>query len=79
MVEAEQLRVREAPRTEIRFSGTPDYESSTKITRRNLPEAVSEHVDYYDVQVDYLLANRLRNGISEHGQGGERRNADKNV
>jgi hypothetical protein len=57
------------PTTEIRFSGTPDYESSTRITRVNLPEPVSEHVDYYDVQVDYLLTNRLRNGVPEHGQG----------
>jgi hypothetical protein len=32
------------------------------IRRRNLPDRVSEHVDYYDVQVDYLLTNRLRDG-----------------
>jgi hypothetical protein len=50
------------PRTEIRFSGTPDYESSTVSRRRNLPDRVSENVDYYDVQVDYLLTNRLKNG-----------------
>ena len=30
--------------------------------RRNLPDPVSEHIDYHDVQVDYLLTNRLRNG-----------------
>jgi len=30
--------------------------------RKNLPDRVSENVDYYDVQVDYLLTNRLKNG-----------------
>jgi len=50
------------PRTEIRFSGTPDYESSTVNMRRNLPDRVSEEVDYHDVKVDYLFTNRLRIG-----------------
>jgi hypothetical protein len=53
------------PRIEIRFSGTPDYESSTENRRRNLPDRVSEDVDYHDVQVDYLLTNRLRSGNPE--------------
>jgi hypothetical protein len=61
-VEAEHLRFREVPSTEIRFSGTPDYESSTISRRRNLPDRVSADVDYHDVQVDYLLTNRLKNG-----------------
>ena len=60
-VKAEHLRFREVPTTEVRFSGTPDYESSTESRRRNLPDPVSANVDYYDVQVDYLLTNRLRN------------------
>ena len=59
-VKAEHLRFREVPRIEISFSGTPDYESSTVSRRRNLPDQVSADVDYYDVQVDYLLTNRLR-------------------
>jgi hypothetical protein len=50
------------PRTEIHFSGTPDYESSTVTRRRNLPDPASEDIDYHDVRVDYLLTNRLRNG-----------------
>jgi hypothetical protein len=50
------------PRTEVRFSGTPDYESSAVSRRRNLPDRVSEDVDYDDVRVDYVLTNRLRNG-----------------
>jgi hypothetical protein len=50
------------PRTEIHFSGTPDYESSTVNRRRNLPDQVSENVHYHDVRVDYLLTNRLTNG-----------------
>ena len=60
-VKAEHLRFREVPRIEISFSGTPDYESSTVSRRRNLPDPVSANVDYYDVRVDYLLTNRLRN------------------
>lgn len=49
------------PRTEINFSGTPDYESSAVNRRRNLPDQVSKDIDYHDVQVDYLLTNRLSN------------------
>jgi hypothetical protein len=49
------------PRTEIHFSGTPDYESSTLNRRKNLPDQVSKDIDYHNVQVDYLLTNRLRN------------------
>jgi len=60
-VKADHLRFREVPQTEVRFSGTPDYESSTVSRRRNLPDQVSADVDYYDVRVDYLLTNRLRN------------------
>ena len=59
-VKAEHLRFREVPSTEIRFSGTPGYESSTVSRRRNLPDRVSADVDYYDVRVDYLLTNRLK-------------------
>jgi len=66
-VEAEQLRFREVPRTEIRFSGTPDYDSSTVSRRRNLPDQVLEDVDYHDARVDYLLTNRLRNGNGTAG------------
>jgi hypothetical protein len=62
MVKAEHLRFLEIPRTEVRFSGTPDYESSAVSRRRNLPDRVSEDVDYQDVRVDYLVTNRLRNG-----------------
>ena len=35
-MEAEHLRFREMPRTEVRSSGTPDYESSAVSRRRNL-------------------------------------------
>jgi hypothetical protein len=51
-VEAEHLRFREVPSTEVRFSGRPDYESYTRNWRTNLPDPVSEDVDYYDVRVD---------------------------
>jgi hypothetical protein len=50
------------PKTEIHFSGTPDYKSATVDRRRNLPDRVSKDIDYHDVRVDYLLTNRLRNG-----------------
>ena len=59
-VKAEHLRFRQVPRTDIRFSGTPSYESSTVSRRRNLPDRVAADVDYYDVRVDYRLINRLR-------------------
>ena len=55
------------PRSEIRFSGTPDSESSTVNRRRNLPDQVSKDIDYHDVCVDYLLTNRLRNGNPSYG------------
>ena len=61
-VEAENLRFREVPRTEIHFSGAPDHESSTVNRRRNLPDPVSKDIDYHDVRIDYLLTNRLRKG-----------------
>ena len=61
-VEAEHLRFREVPRIEVRFSGTPDHESSTTDLRRNLPDPVSQDVDYHDVRVDYLLKNHLSYG-----------------
>ncbi|HJV13228.1 MAG TPA: hypothetical protein VJ625_04985 [Propionibacteriaceae bacterium] len=32
--------------------------------RTNLPDRVSEDVDYHEVRVDYLLSNRLKNGNS---------------
>jgi len=66
-VKAEHLRFREVPRIEISFSGTPDYESSTVSRRMNLPDRVSEDVDYHDVRVDYLLTNRLRSGNGTAG------------
>ena len=61
-VEAAHLRFREVPSVEVRFSGTPDYESATSSRRRNLPATVAADVDYHDVQVDYRLTNRLRDG-----------------
>jgi len=61
------------PRTEIHFSGTPDYESCTVNKRRNLPDRVSEDVDYHDVSVDYLLTNRLRNGNPSQKRQTDRR------
>lgn len=61
-MEADYVRFREVPSVEIRFSGTPDYESATTSERRNLPDPIVEDVDYRNVRVDYLLTNRLRNG-----------------
>ena len=61
-VKAEHLRFGEVPRTEIRFSGTPSYESSTVSRRENLPERVAADVNYEDVRVDYRLINRLKDG-----------------
>lgn len=59
-MEAEHLRFGEVPSVEVRFSGHPDFESATASERRNLPDPVTEDVDYRDVRVDYRLTNRLR-------------------
>jgi hypothetical protein len=61
-VQAQHLRFRQVPRTEIRFSGTPDYKSSTVSWRRNISEPVSEDIDYHNVQVNYRLTNQLLDG-----------------
>ncbi len=58
-MEATHLRFRQVPSCEIRFSGTPSWQSATSSRRRNLPDPVAEEVDYHDVRVDYLLVNRL--------------------
>ena len=64
-VKAAHLRFREVPSVEVRFSGTPDYESATSSRRRNLADPVAEDVDYHDVRVDYRLSNRLRPGKAD--------------
>lgn len=61
-MEADHLRFGEVPSVEVRFSGTPDYDSATTSERTNLPDPVEEDVDYHDVRVDYRLTNRLRDG-----------------
>ena len=59
-VKADQLRFREVPSVEIRFSGVPAHQSATTSRRTNLPDPVAANVDYHDVRIDYLLTNRLR-------------------
>jgi hypothetical protein len=61
------------PRTKIHFSGTPNYESSTLNRRKNLPDQVSKDIDYHNVQVDYLLTNRLRNSNHTENSKTDRR------
>ncbi|WP_084546816.1 hypothetical protein [Glycomyces arizonensis] len=52
-VEARELRFREAPRTEVTFSGEPGRTSAERSRRVNLPEPVEPGVDYRDVRVEY--------------------------
>ena len=61
-VKAAHLRFREVPNVDVRFSGTPKYESATSSNRRNLPDPVAADVDYHDVRVDYRLTNSLQDG-----------------
>ncbi|MEO3763781.1 hypothetical protein [Streptomyces sp. B5E4] len=59
-VEADRLRFRAPPHTEVRFSGAPGSRSSTSSSRTNLPSPVSEGVDYERVRIAYRLRNQLR-------------------
>lgn len=52
-VEARELRFREAPRTEVVFSGEPGKASAERSRRVNLPEPVEPAVDYREVRVEY--------------------------
>lgn len=67
-MEADRLRFRAPPATDVRFWGTPDYDSVSSARRRNIPEPVAEDVDYPDVRVDYLLAARLRRLAYQRGR-----------
>jgi hypothetical protein len=58
-VEADEIRFREPPDTEVRFSGEPGHESASGSDRLNLPEKVEPGVTYRDVRIDYRLASRL--------------------
>ena len=58
-VEADGLRFREVPETEVRFFGEPGHESESGSRRANLPEGAEPDVTYRDIQVDYRLATRL--------------------
>ena len=61
-VEAENLRFREVPETDVTFDGVPGHQSHSGSERRNLPEQVEPAVTYRDVRVDYRLASRLSMG-----------------
>jgi hypothetical protein len=58
-VEADEIRFREPPETEVRFFGEPGHESASGSDRLNLPDKVEPGVTYRDVRVDYRLASRL--------------------
>ncbi|MBT2390154.1 hypothetical protein J7E87_12120 [Streptomyces sp. ISL-1] len=56
---ADRLRFREAPRADVRFSGSPGTRSATVSTRTNLPDPVDIGVEHRNVQVRYKLSNTL--------------------
>ena len=58
-VEADELRFKEAPETDVSFFGEPDHESGSGSDRQNLPDEVEPNVTYRDVRVDYRLASRV--------------------
>ncbi|WP_051325608.1 hypothetical protein [Glycomyces tenuis] len=53
VVEAEELRFREAPRTEVTFDGEPGRRWVKRSRRVRLPEAVEAGVVYREVRVEY--------------------------
>lgn len=58
-VDADRLRFREPPESEVRFHGAPGHTSASRSDRRNLPDRVTEASAHRDVRVDYLLTARL--------------------
>jgi hypothetical protein len=58
-VAADRLRFREAPRADVRFSGSPGTRSVTVSTRTNLTDPVDVGVEHRNVQVRYGLSNTL--------------------
>jgi hypothetical protein len=58
-VQADELRFREVPETEVRFSGEPGHRSTSGTERANLPDEVDPDVTYRDVRVDYRLASEI--------------------
>jgi hypothetical protein len=59
LVQANELRFDEPPKTEVRFFGEPGHESASGSDRTNLPDNVEPGVTYRNVRVDYRLASRL--------------------
>lgn len=59
-VEADELRFREVPETDVRLSGEPDHEGESRTERTNLPDEVEPGVTYRKVRVDYRLANEIK-------------------
>lgn len=55
-VEADELRFRETPRTEVTFSGGPGTSTVKRGLRVNLPEPVEPGADYSGVRVEYDFA-----------------------
>ena len=64
-MKADHLRFRAPPRSDIRFSGTPGRKSAVDSSRTNLPDPVSEGVDYHDVRVTHTIVNRLRSTAAQ--------------
>lgn len=58
-VKADELRFKEVPETDVRFSGEPGHRSSSGSRRTNLPDEVEPGTTYRDVRVDYRLASEL--------------------
>jgi hypothetical protein len=72
-VNADELRFREVPDTDVQFFGEPGHESASGSDRENLPEKVDPDVTYRDVRVDYRLATRVRASKPNDGGASERR------
>ncbi|EST37394.1 hypothetical protein N566_13305 [Streptomycetaceae bacterium MP113-05] len=58
-VDADRLRFRDRPETDVRFRGSAGRTSASRSERRNLPDRVTGAGEHRDVRVDYLLTSRL--------------------
>jgi hypothetical protein len=58
-VRATELRFRSVPTESVEFTDDAAAESTSGSVRTNLPDEVTAHTTYRDIQVDYAIAAKL--------------------
>ena len=58
-VKADELRFLAVPEESVEFTGDAAEESTSGSVRTNLPDAVTTHVTYRDVRIDYAIVSKL--------------------